>query len=94
MAAATYPIQVTATAGERQVTSDLSIEVTGSYSLTLATPNDVLSASGSAGSPTTQQFDITNTGTAPITVVAITASAPTNWEVTFDPESVAGHRPG
>ena len=37
--------------------------------MTLATPNDVLSASGSAGSPTTQAFEITNTGTAPITEV-------------------------
>ena len=33
--------------------------------MTLATPNDLLSASGSAGSATTQAFEITNTGTAP-----------------------------
>jgi len=94
VAAGTYPIQVTATAGERQVTQDLTIEVTGSYSLTLGTPNDVLSASGSAGAATTQQFEVTNTGTAPITAVAITASAPTNWEVTFDPEAVPTIAPG
>jgi uncharacterized membrane protein len=92
--AATYPIQVTATAGDRQVTQDLTIEVTGSYTLTLSTPNDVLSASGSAGSATSQQFEITNTGTAPITGVGLTASAPTNWEVTFQPESVPTIAPG
>ena len=38
-------------AGDRTVSADLGIEVTGSYSMTLSTPNDLLSASGSAGSP-------------------------------------------
>lgn len=88
VAATTYPITVTATAGERTVTADLLIEVTGSYAMTLSTPNDVLSAAGSAGAPTTQSFDITNTGTAPLTEVALTATPPTGWEVTFDPESL------
>ncbi len=83
--AGTYPITVEATAGDRTVTADLAIEVTGSYSLTLTTPNDVLSASGSAGSPTSQAFVITNTGTAPITGVTLTDTPPTNWTVTYAP---------
>lgn len=86
--AGTYPISVTATAGERTVTADLAIEITGSYSMTLSTPNDVLSASGSAGAATTQVFEITNTGTAPLTEVKLTATPPSGWEVTFDPEAV------
>lgn len=86
--AGAYPISVTATAGERTVSADLAIQITGSYSMTLSTPNDVLSASGSAGSATTQAFEITNTGTAPLTEVTLTATPPTGWEVTFDPEAV------
>ena len=93
VAADTYPITVTATAGERTVTADLLIQVTGSYSMTLSTPNGVLSAGGSAGAPTTQSFDITNTGTAPLTEVTLTATPPTGWEVTFDPESLAALAP-
>ena len=93
VAADTYPITVTATAGERTVTADLLIQVTGSYSMALSTPNDVLSAGGSAGVPTTQSFDITNTGTAPLTEVSLTATPPTGWEVTFDPESLAALAP-
>lgn len=89
VAADTYPITVTATAGERTVTADLLIQVTGSYSMTLSTPNDVLSAGGSAGAPTTQSFDITNTGTAPLTEVTLTATPPTGWDVTFEPASLA-----
>lgn len=86
--AGTYPISVTATAGERTVTADLAIQITGSYSMILSTPNDALSASGSAGAATTQAFEITNTGTAPLTEVKLTATPPTGWEVTFDPEAV------
>lgn len=86
--AGAYPISVTATAGERTVTADLAIQITGSYAMNLSTPNDVLSASGSAGAATTQAFEITNTGTAPLTEVKLTATPPTGWEVTFDPEAV------
>lgn len=84
--AETYPIQVTATAGERTVQADLAIAVTGTYSMTLSTPGDVLSTRGSAGSATTQEFEITNTGTAPLTNVVVEGDPPTGWEVTIDPE--------
>ena len=90
----TYPISVEARAGERTIPAELGIEVTGSYSMTLSTPNDVLSASGSAGAATTQAFEVTNTGTAPLTEVALTASPPTNWEVTMDPPAVPTIEPG
>jgi uncharacterized repeat protein (TIGR01451 family) len=81
----TYPITVTAQAGQRAATADLAIEITGSYSMTMSTPNDNLSASGSAGSPTKLTFDVTNTGTAPITNVKLTDTPPTGWTVTYDP---------
>jgi uncharacterized membrane protein len=93
-AAGQYPIAVEATAGDRSVTTDLGIEITGSYSMTLSTPGDLLSASGSAGAATTQAFEITNTGTAPLSEVKLTASPPTGWEVTFDPESLLTIAPG
>jgi uncharacterized membrane protein len=94
IAAGTYPINVEAHAGERTIPAELGIEVTGSYSMTLSTPNDVLSASGSAGSATTQAFEITNTGTAPLTEVTLTGEPPTNWEVTTEPPTVATIAPG
>jgi uncharacterized membrane protein len=85
-AAQTYPIRVTATAGDRTVEADLSIAVTGSYGMDLnAANNGPLSGRGSAGSATTQSFEITNTGTAPITGVELVGTPPSGWTVTVDP---------
>jgi uncharacterized membrane protein len=81
----TYPMQVITTVGTEQFTTDLSVEITGSYGLTLSTPDQTLSTHGTAGSVTEQTFTITNTGTAPVTNVTLSATAPTNWKVDFDP---------
>ena len=77
-------IDVTATAGSKTITGKLGVQITGSYSLTMATPNDLVSAHGPAGSGTTQQVVITNTGTAPLQNVKLTSTKPSNWTVTFD----------
>jgi uncharacterized membrane protein len=84
-----YPIKLSVTAGEEALTQDLQVVVTGSYTMTLDTPSGVLSARGSAGAVTDQQFDITNTGSAPLTNVVMTATPPTGWKVEFEPDSTA-----
>ena len=83
-----YPINVTATAGSKSIPLQLGIEITGTYKLTLSTPGDLLSAHGSAGAGTQQQFIVTNNGTAPLTNVKPTATAPTGWKVTFDKATI------
>lgn len=82
----TYPIKVIATAGDRTAEADVSVAITGSYSMTLSTPDDRLSASGSAGSPTNMSFVVKNTGTAPITKVTLVGTPPSGWTVTVDPK--------
>ena len=86
--AGTYPIAVDATSGNRTAHADLSVEVTGSYSIKLTTPDARLSASGSAGSTSDLTLVVQNTGTAPVTGVATTATAPQGWTVKFDPATV------
>jgi len=90
----TYPIQVTTTVGGEAFTTDLSVEITGSYTLTLSTPDQVLSAHGASGNVTDQTFTITNTGTAPITNVTMSASPPSNWKIEFDPATTDAVQPG
>jgi uncharacterized membrane protein len=82
-----YPIQVSVVAGERTVEAELAIAITGSYSMELSTQGGVLSTRGTAGTATRQAFQITNTGTAPITGVTLTGTPPQGWTVTVDPEA-------
>ena len=63
--------------------------VTGSYTLELSTPTQVLSTRGSAGGVTDQTFRITNTGSAALSNVVMTATPPGEWTVTFEPETTA-----
>jgi uncharacterized membrane protein len=80
-----YPITVTATVGGEQLTKELLVEITGSYSLTLSTDTGVLSARGPSGGVTEVTFRVTNTGTAPVTNVELVATPPSDWTVEFDP---------
>jgi uncharacterized repeat protein (TIGR01451 family) len=88
VAAGTYPFVVTATGGGKTAEQDLTIEITGSFTVDLSTPDQVLSTSANAGSLTNFTIRVTNNGTAPITNVTPSATAPTGWTVTFDPVSV------
>jgi uncharacterized membrane protein len=84
-----YPIQVTVSGGGKTAQADLKVTITGSYSMSVSTPDQVLSTTANAGSEKDFQLTITNTGTAPITNITPSASAPTGWTVTFDPATIA-----
>ncbi len=86
--AGTYPFVVTATADGKTTEADLQIQITGSFTVNLSTPDQVLSTTANAGSLTNFTVRVTNNGTAPITNVTPSATAPTGWTVTFDPVSV------
>lgn len=77
-------LDVAVTAGTKTIPGKLHVQITGTFTLTLGTPNDLVSAHGPAGSGTTQQVVVKNTGTGPLSNVKMTATKPTNWDVTFD----------
>ncbi len=81
----TYPINVRATVGDRTLDTQLTVRVTGTNALALTTPDGRLSNSGSAGGSISQQLVIRNDGTQPVQQVVLSATAPTDWTVTFDP---------
>jgi uncharacterized membrane protein len=87
-------IAVTVTAGSKTVPGTLGIDITGSFKVTLSTPNQLVSAHGPAGSGTTQQIVVKNDGTAPLTNVAMSATQPTNWTITYDTSTIASIAPG
>jgi uncharacterized repeat protein (TIGR01451 family) len=85
--AGTYPITVDVT-GDKTAHADLSIEITGSYSLTLTTPDGRLNASASAGGTTDLGVLVSNTGTADVENVELSAAPPSGWTVTFEPTTL------
>ncbi len=87
-AAEVYPITVQATSGDKTAEAQLSVEITGSYKLALTTPDGRLSANASAGGNTDLSLVLQNTGTADIPDVKLSATTPTGWKVTFEPDTV------
>ncbi|MEX1169177.1 MAG: NEW3 domain-containing protein [Chloroflexota bacterium] len=87
-AADVYPITVEASSGDMSAQAELSVEITGSYDLTLTTPDGRLSANASAGSQTDLSLVLQNDGTADVADVRLSASTPTGWTVSFEPETV------
>ncbi len=88
-AAGSYPITVDATSGSRSTSADLSVEITGSYKLALTTADQRLNLSATAGSVSDLTLSLSNTGTADVKGVAMSATAPTGWKVEFDTPTVA-----
>ena len=86
--AGTYPITVDATSGDKTAHADLAIEITGSYKLTLSTPDGRLNANASAGGTTDLGVVVSNAGTADVENVALSAAPPGGWTITFDPTTI------
>lgn len=81
----TYDIVVSAVGGGETVQVPLQVEITGTYTLTITTPDGSLNADVKAGDTTKVPFVVTNSGTGPLQGVKLSATAPTNWEVEFEP---------
>ncbi len=87
--AGTYQIVVRALGGPQPVEAQLSVEITGSYSLTLDTTDQRLNATATAGASSVLNVLITNTGSAPLTNVKMTSTPPRGWTITFDQDTIA-----
>lgn len=84
-----YSISVQASAPDTEVEAEMIVEVVGSFSLELSTADQRLSTEVSADGSSEVQLIVTNTGTAPIQGIQMSATPPSNWEVTFAEESIA-----
>jgi uncharacterized membrane protein len=86
--AGTYPVDVTVNAGSRTVTTKLNVEITGSFTMSLTTPDNRLNGRGEAGRTIDQQLVVKNDGTAELKNVTLNFTAPTGWNVTFEPATL------
>lgn len=89
-----YTIPVYASNGHSTSTLRLEVVITGSYSMTFTTPTGLLSTDITAGDDKRVKLIVKNTGSAPLTKVKTSFTAPANWDVTFDPSSIDLLAPG
>lgn len=83
-----YQLEVSAVGGGETVTAPLQVDITGTYKLNLTTPDGRLNVDVKAGGTTRVPLVVVNEGTGPLREVSFSATPPTNWKVTFEPESI------
>lgn len=86
--AGTYEIGVLAQGGEARAATILTAEVTGQPELSISGVDGRLSGQAYAGRESSLKIVVQNTGTAPARGVQLSASQPSGWSVTFDPEEI------
>lgn len=89
-----YKIPLMASTGASSASLNVDLVVTGSYGLQVTTPSGLLSAKATAGGTKRIELAVKNTGSAMLKQVTLQATAPPNWEVTFDPEKIDVLPPG
>jgi uncharacterized membrane protein len=86
--AGTYRIPLRATANASNEDLTLEVVITGFYSMQLTTPTGLLSTDLTANDQKRIDFVVQNTGSAELQNIQLSAAAPANWEVTFDPKKI------
>jgi len=81
-------ITVRAISGATVAETSLTVDVTGVFTMSLDTSDGRQNARVAAGSPTTLNLILENTGSAPLTNVTVSATPPSRWTVTFAPETI------
>ncbi len=83
-----YPITLTAQSAQEKLELPVTVKVTGSYGLTATTPTGNLSVKTYAGETKDMTLSIQNTGNIDLTAVSLRGQASTDWEVTFDQDTI------
>ena len=88
VAAGEYPVTLTAQSAEEKLELPVTIKITGTYALTATTPTGNLMVKTYAGETKDVTLSLQNTGNIDLNQVALKAQASTDWEVTFDQDTV------
>ncbi|MCR2802598.1 COG1470 family protein [Paenibacillus soyae] len=92
--AGTYSIPIMAANSATKAETTLEAVITGTYGIGLNTADERLNATVKAGGTRSLQLIVTNTGTAKLEDISLTAQTPTDWEVTFEPKTIRSLEPG
>ncbi|MDQ0116470.1 COG1470 family protein [Paenibacillus harenae] len=92
--AGTYQIPIMAANNATKAGTNLEAVITGAYGIGLTTADERLNADIKAGGTRSLQLTVTNTGTAKLEDISLTAQTPSDWEVTFEPKTIRSLEPG
>jgi uncharacterized membrane protein len=92
--AGTYKIPVSAGTSATSADMELEVVITGSFGIELTTPTGLVSSNITAGEEKRMELLIRNMGSSALKDITLTASTPVNWEVSFEPDKIAGLEPG
>lgn len=93
VAAGQYEVDAAVASPSADSRTKLMMVVTGQPQLALGGPEGRLSGDATAGQERTFKFTLHNAGSAPAKDVAMSASPPSGWKVTFDPEKIDAVEP-
>ncbi len=89
-----FPVKVTVKAEDASASTGLALDVVGQPQLQVSGRDGLLSARAVAGRQSSIPIVVTNSGTAPAENIALAATAPSGWKVTFEPATIERLVPG
>lgn len=92
--AGSYKIPMEASTNSTKAETEFEVVITGTYGMELSTPEGLLSTSVTSGSSKKLDLVVKNTGTSPLKDINLSSTAPTDWEVTFEPQTIESIEPG
>jgi uncharacterized membrane protein len=89
-----FPVTVSVNAEDASAKTELALDIAGQPQLQVSGRDGLVSARAVAAQQSSIPIVVTNSGTAPAENIALSASAPTGWKVTFDPATIERLVPG
>lgn len=83
-----YTIPCTAVSSSDKLTTELKVSITGTYDVSLSTPDGLLSFDAYANKDSSVTLSVTNNGNVDLTNLNLSSSAPTDWEVSFSESTI------
>lgn len=89
-----YPISVTASAEDATAKTEVALEIVGQPRLRVSGRDGLMSARAEAGSQSNVPILVINDGSAAADNVELTGTAPSGWQVVFEPKTIERIAPG
>ncbi len=83
-----FPVLVAVSSPPDQAQAELKVQITGNYKANVTTPSGALNAQGTAGEESMVALTVQNSGSGELTNLALAATKPDGWDVTFQPATV------